>query len=976
MNIHHHSSRGTGPMTKNHPHGSNGTGSGNAPTNGLASPTSIIEQWTVDAKGAVEDAYANCVLGDDAGESARLVLVATPSDDLMMNTPNPNNSNITTTTTTKITTIHTQKNGDSTRGGGNHPRVTGSNTKQGNTSKNMNTYNCHQKVGSSPTNPYLASSQSNLLISSHNINNNLSSNNKYNKKQYATSFTSCGVTFCEVNGRAYVCALDESSSAYKAGVLPHDCVQYAAVLAKEWEEPLSGDFDAISQQALEREDKGQRISYEELKRVLLQGSGLFGYSNPNHPYPNTGYPSSIWMGPRPVRPVPTTIRIGKINPCGPITSTASTTTNTMNDYDVLDDDDDVLIYDPNSTTGRAGRTGPGGGGGVDGTRIHHNMMMTTTDPRPVVLVFRRTRQRPPRLWNVWPNYRLDDECDVACQILESLTNSHNGNRYTTGSTSSSSKKSSLSITKKKVVQSRSSTSPKHRTRIGRRRRQSSSDDHDTDDDDDDDNINDDDNDEEDDDNYSADDPFDNLLVDAAGKGEEDHDSHNNKNSDVDEDDDINVEASTIRGMIQKAVGLAFVRSNKVVFGVSVHGGSGIVIARLPDGTWSAPSCIGMVGMGLGLQVGLEVANYIFILQTKEALEHFQRGGSFTLGANVGAAFAGMGREAIGAASVSSALCGISSPVHVIKEDEYTYERDYSASYNNDNKSGKKNGFSSSASSGMESPIRKRNGAGSSIAPIVAYAKSEGLYVGVSLEGSRIFTRSELNAKSYKLSNYSQKVVTSFDILAGKILSRPPEAESLYALLHNIEFSHEIFSLPSLPRSPIVYNKDGKGDDWTKSWQASSAPIVRIDGAAEETEGGRHKSHKMHFHEDVEEFSTKFQNFLFGGVTVERIVPHNYGSNKQHHRQRRTIWVYAPQHGSLRFGFVSKLLSATAKTTNLNTSIIQDMPKNGTTGGRDAGSTVSEMDGDEVTLDSALIVSPVRISFVSVFLVPTTFVTLQ
>jgi lipid-binding SYLF domain-containing protein len=66
-------------------------------------------------------------------------------------------------------------------------------------------------------------------------------------------------------------------------------------------------------------------------------------------------------------------------------------------------------------------------------------------------------------------------------------------------------------------------------------------------------------------------------------------------------------------MIHKAVGLAFVRASKVVvLGVSLHGGSGIVIARLGDGTWSAPSAIGMWGLGFGLQFGLEVAEYIHI----------------------------------------------------------------------------------------------------------------------------------------------------------------------------------------------------------------------------------------------------------------------------------------------------------------------------------------------------------------------------
>jgi lipid-binding SYLF domain-containing protein len=53
----------------------------------------------------------------------------------------------------------------------------------------------------------------------------------------------------------------------------------------------------------------------------------------------------------------------------------------------------------------------------------------------------------------------------------------------------------------------------------------------------------------------------------------------------------------------------------VVRGESLHGGSGIVIARLGDGTWSAPSAIGMWGLGFGLQFGLEVAEYIFTLQT-------------------------------------------------------------------------------------------------------------------------------------------------------------------------------------------------------------------------------------------------------------------------------------------------------------------------------------------------------------------------
>lgn len=77
------------------------------------------------------------------------------------------------------------------------------------------------------------------------------------------------------------------------------------------------------------------------------------------------------------------------------------------------------------------------------------------------------------------------------------------------------------------------------------------------------------------------------------------------------------------------------RISKFVVGLSIHGGTGIVIARLPDGTWSAPSAIGTMGGGIGVQVGLEVADFLLILQTQDALDHFRNGGNFTIGGNVG-----------------------------------------------------------------------------------------------------------------------------------------------------------------------------------------------------------------------------------------------------------------------------------------------------------------------------------------------------
>ena len=812
-------------------------------TNADGSPLSVLEQWKQDAKGAVEDAYASYVLGDDAGESARLVLVANPSEDinLLDNTSN-----------------------------GKHPPHILLNDKNGNNSSFRNVDN-------------------NLLLFSHldfytDANRNqlmgVKRNSKYKKHDpHASSFMSCGVTFVEINGRAYVHALDEDSAAYRSGVRPKDCIQYAAVLAKEWDDPMGRDFDSISAQALERDDNGQRINYEELKRVFLQGSGILG---------DLGSET----------PLPTTIRIGK-NPCG-------------GTKDYVDDDGSTVNSSKEQNVSRK-RSEDGLG-----------------EPQNVVLVFRRTRQRPAKVWNVWPNYRLDDECDVACQILESLT--------TTGALATNSNDGSPNRrryqqddeTAGSSLWDDGSTFADDRSHISSKR---------------------------------GGDKVNKVLFST-----DDHGGFQEANISKLEDSD-NVEASTIRGMIAKAVGLAFVRSNKVVLGVSIHGGSGIVLSRLSDGTWSSPSLIGMAGMGLGLQVGLEVANYIFILQTEEALEHFSRGGSFTLGANVGAAFAGMGREAVGAASVSPALCGIAEPIQAIKEDEYNFENDEEDEYEliveKDGSSSRKvrrirrgntscagaGGCRTGSDGGPTTLGQCASGAVSGngvLASIVAYAKSEGLYVGVSLEGSRIYTRDEANAKAYKYSSYNHKAVTARDILTGKIVSRPPEAEPLYAFLHDIELTHEWSSLPPVPAAPwLLIGTDG---EWKRPWDANApAFLSNTDSETPEEES------------KLDKYSVKFRDLLFGGITVTRISP--FGEK----REKRTLWLSSPapvegnepgsmrknnpERGCLKVGFVSKLYSATAQRKHLSASIINDVQTNSKVGNQNY-ENITEM-GDELTLDSAL-----------------------
>ncbi|XP_031960451.1 SH3 domain-containing YSC84-like protein 1 isoform X4 [Corvus cornix cornix] len=96
-------------------------------------------------------------------------------------------------------------------------------------------------------------------------------------------------------------------------------------------------------------------------------------------------------------------------------------------------------------------------------------------------------------------------------------------------------------------------------------------------------------------------------------------------------------------VIAKAKGLAVLSVIKAGFLVTARGGSGIVLARLPNGTWSAPSAIGIAGLGGGFEIGIEVSDLVIILNHERAVEAFAKGGNLTLGGNLTVAIGPLGR---------------------------------------------------------------------------------------------------------------------------------------------------------------------------------------------------------------------------------------------------------------------------------------------------------------------------------------------
>jgi len=107
-------------------------------------------------------------------------------------------------------------------------------------------------------------------------------------------------------------------------------------------------------------------------------------------------------------------------------------------------------------------------------------------------------------------------------------------------------------------------------------------------------------------------------------------------------------------VLKAARGLAILTVTKAGFLASGRGGKGVVVARLSKG-WSGPSAIGTGGVGFGFQAGVEVTEFVMVLNTPAAVEAFSKQGNVTLGGNLSVAAGPVGRTAEAGVALQSAI---------------------------------------------------------------------------------------------------------------------------------------------------------------------------------------------------------------------------------------------------------------------------------------------------------------------------------
>lgn len=170
-------------------------------------------------------------------------------------------------------------------------------------------------------------------------------------------------------------------------------------------------------------------------------------------------------------------------------------------------------------------------------------------------------------------------------------------------------------------------------------------------------------------------------------------------------------------LLERSYGMVVIpRVIKGALGFGGRGGRGVLAVRNPDGSWSNPVFVNLAGANFGFQVGVQSTALVLVLMSRQSVEGIA-GGKVTLGADASVAAGPVGRTA--AAATDATLK----------------------------------------------------------AQVLSYARSEGLFAGVALDGTVIAVDDTSNASAYGVPG-----ILASQILEGSAGTAPPAASAFSASL--------------------------------------------------------------------------------------------------------------------------------------------------------------------------------------------------
>jgi lipid-binding SYLF domain-containing protein len=152
-------------------------------------------------------------------------------------------------------------------------------------------------------------------------------------------------------------------------------------------------------------------------------------------------------------------------------------------------------------------------------------------------------------------------------------------------------------------------------------------------------------------------------------------------------------------LLGQAEGFLFLTFLRLGFLGGARLGSGLAVVKREDGTWSAPSAVGMAGLSVGLMAGGDCVNLCLVLMSRRLCTVLASKGSLNIEGELGASLGPIGRTATGGVNI-----------------------------------------------------------GNGVAPVYSYCQSSGLFAGVDINGSVIMTRDSVNHRFYGLPYEAQELL--------------------------------------------------------------------------------------------------------------------------------------------------------------------------------------------------------------------------
>lgn len=124
---------------------------------------------------------------------------------------------------------------------------------------------------------------------------------------------------------------------------------------------------------------------------------------------------------------------------------------------------------------------------------------------------------------------------------------------------------------------------------------------------------------------------------------------------------------------------------RAALAIGASGGTGVLLRKRENGSWSAPAFFKLGTLGIGLQAGVEAGPFVFVLLNDKAMQQFLQRNSFSVSADAGLTVRNWKKVARGTVGKGDVIAwssakGIFADVAAVSVDDIRYDEQLTDAY--------------------------------------------------------------------------------------------------------------------------------------------------------------------------------------------------------------------------------------------------------------------------------------------------------